>query len=635
MWTTWQLRIMAVAMLLDSIALASDSLPAGIPDQRHIQTGKIIPDLSYSDQPYIVQTDDGAWLCCLTTGASHEGRPGQIVMTQRSLDQGRTWQDQVQIEPPSGPEASYAVMLKVPSGRVYIFYNHNTDNLRRIKADNPPYRSGWCTRVDSQGYFVFKYSDDHGKTWSEERHPIPIRSFEIDRKNAYQGEIQFFWNVGKPFILKGGAYVSLHKVGGFGSGFFTSNEGVLLLSDNLLTETDPDKIHWQTLPDGDIGLRTPPGGGPISAEQSYSLLSDGSIYCVYRSIDGHPVNTYSRDGGHTWESPQYKRYANGRLMKHPRAANFAWRCKNGKYLYWFHNHGGRFIREHPQRRSMAYADRNPAWFCGGIEVDGSGGKMIKWSQPEILLYDDDTYVRMSYPDLVEEGGEYYVTETQKDIARVHRIDFHLLDRLWRQFDLKEVSQKGLVLALDETNGPLPTSTEMPPLPQFVVRDTQRKDMGSKDLRAGFSLDLWFRLKTLQPGQILLDNRTDAGKGFALQTTRKGTIEIVLNDGRTENRWDCDPGLVKASTLHHLVVTVDGGPKIITFVVDGQLCDGSNHRQFGWGRFSPQLRDVNGESTLRILLEKNGKVKGVRIYTRYLLTSEAIGNYRAGLNSLSR
>ena len=103
-----------------------------IPDKRNIKTGAIIPDLTYSDQPYIVKIDDEAWLCCLTTGAGHEGQSGQIVITQRSKDKGNTWEDIVQIEPPSGPEASYAVMLKVPSGRVYIFYNHNTDNTREI-----------------------------------------------------------------------------------------------------------------------------------------------------------------------------------------------------------------------------------------------------------------------------------------------------------------------------------------------------------------------------------------------------------------------------------------------------------------------------------------------------------------------
>lgn len=399
----------------------------------------------------------------------------------------------------------------------------------------------------------------------------------------------------------------------------------------ILKTDDGAWLCCLTLPDGEIGLRTPPGGGPVAAEHSYSLLSDGSIYCVYRTIDGHPVNCYSRDGGHTWEPPQYKRYADGRLMKHPRAANFAWRCSNGKFLYWFHNHGGRFIKEHSQRASNAYNDRNPVWLCGGIETDSPSGKIIRWTQPEILIYDDDPFVRMSYPDLVEESGEYYVTETQKDVARVHRIDPQLLDLLWKQFDLKGIAENGLVLSLDETDGQVPNSAEMPSLRRFVERDRKRKDYGTKDLRTGFSLDVWFQLESLEPGQALLDNRNEAGKGVALVTTEKETIEIVLNDGRTDNRWDCDPGLIEPNTLHHLVVTVDGGPKIITFVVDGKLCDGADHRQFGWGRFSPHLSDVIGANTLRIgpNPEPKGPVKSLRIYDRCLLTSEAIGNYRAG------
>ncbi len=143
--------------------------PAAPRDWRDIRAGFEIPDKTYSDQPYIVKTDDGAWLVCLTTGAGREGQEGQHVITARSTDQGRTWSAPVDVEPPDGPEASYAVMLKVPSGRIYIFYNHNTDNIREVKADDPPYKGGICRRVDSLGYFVFKYSDDHGRSWSAKR----------------------------------------------------------------------------------------------------------------------------------------------------------------------------------------------------------------------------------------------------------------------------------------------------------------------------------------------------------------------------------------------------------------------------------------------------------------------------------
>jgi hypothetical protein len=589
-------------------------------DSRNITTGWEIPTSSYSDQPYIIRTDDGAWLCCVTTGAGEEGAPGQIVTTLRSTDRGRTWSQPVAVEPAGGPEASYAVMLKVPSGRVYIFYNHNSDNIREIPADPCSWLpDGRCKRVDSLGYFVFKFSDDHGRTWSRERCAIPVREMQVDRENPHGGAIRYFWNVGKPFIHDGAAYVSLHKVGRIGDGFFVISEGVLLKSAGLLTERDPARIEWQTLPDGDAGLRTPPGGGSVAEEQSYSVLSDGSFFCVYRSIDGHPVCSYSRDGGHTWSVPEYMRFADGRLIKHPRAANFAWKCRNGKYLYWFHNHGGRFIREHPQRRTNAYEDRNPVWMCGGVEADSPQGKVIRWSQPEIALYDDDPYVRISYPDLVEEAGEYFLTETQKNKARVHRLDPLLLAGLWAQLEGGLHPAKGAVLDYSGPQSGLPATVALPSFPDFTRRDAHRPDYGEEDLRAGFTLDLRLTLDTLAGGQVLLDNRTPEGRGFCLQTTPRGTLELALNDGRSHSAWDCDPDELVPGRAHHVSVIVDGGPKLIYFVIDGRLNDGGDHRQFGWGRFNPHWHGPSGAEQLGIA----PSVSRLRIYPRALRVSEAV------------
>lgn len=604
-------------------------------DWRDIQNGLEIPTEAYSDQPYIIKTGDGAWLCAVTTCAGHEGQGGQHVITMRSHDRGRTWSMPVAVEPASGPEASYAVLLKVPEGcptggRVFIFYNHNSDDVREVIADQPAYPDGLCRRVDSLGHFVFKVSDDDGRTWSKDRYDIPMRTMEIDRQNPYGGELKFFWNVGRPFIYASKTYVSLHKVGGFGEGFFTRSEGVLLCSPNLLTAVDPATIHWQTLPEGDVGLRTPPGGGPVAEEHSYVVLSDGSFYAVYRTIDGHPVETYSRDGGRTWSCPRYKAYADGRLMKHPRAANFVWRCENGNYLYWFHNHGGRFIREHARRRSMAYDDRNPVWLSGGTEADSPEGKVIRWSQPEIVLYDDDPYVRISYPDLVEDGGHYFLTETQKNIARIHEIPADILEGLWHQGDITGIPVAGLVLVTPPPVGEGGArDVPMPALPPFLQRDPHSPDYGTDDLRQGFSIDVWMRLNTLAPGQIILDNRTPAGQGFCLQTAPQGSVEIVVNDGRTENRWTSDPGHLETGRVHHIVTTVDGGPKTITFVIDGLLNDGGDARQFGWGRFSPNLRGANGADIVRIGPTIDGQVISLRLYGRYLHTSEAVANFRAG------
>lgn len=160
-----------------------------------------------------------------------------------------------------------------------------------------------------------------------------------------------------------------------------------------------------------------------------------------------------------------------------------------------HNHGGRFIREHPLRRTMAYEDRNPVWLAGGLEVESPRGKLIRWSQPEIALYDDDPMIRISYPDLVEDGGHYYLTETQKDLARVHQVDSSLLEGLWLQAERRTVPQSGLLLDVANNSN---KSIPLPVLPNFVRRSS-RLDHATEDLRAGLSVELW---ATPQPGAVL-------------------------------------------------------------------------------------------------------------------------------------
>jgi hypothetical protein len=323
---------------------------------------------------------------------------------------------------------------------------------------------------------------------------------------------------------------------------------------------------------------------------------------MYRTVTGHPCHAYSRDGGRTWTPTAYATYTpGGRLFKHPRACPRIWKAGNGKFLFWYHNHGG-----------TDFSQRNPGWLAGGIERNGA----IHWSQPEILLYDPDIEKRISYPDLIEENGRYWVTATQKEIARVHELDPALLEGLWQQGSVKTVSAQGLVLSLgpDALQG---GSADMPRLPN--LREGR-----------GFSIDLWLQMSDLSAGQLLLDARDKAGKGLMLTTTDTGAIQIDLSDGRTRAVWDCDPGILDLNQRHHVVVTVDGGPKIITFLVDGVLCDGGTARQYGWGRFSDALGDVNGSGRLRIAPRFRGELEVLRIYDRYLRTSEAVAHHLAGV-----
>ena len=305
-------------------------------DPRHILNGHIIPSVSYADQPYVIITPDNTWLCVLTTGSGKEGGGGQHIISTISTDFGKSWSEPVEIEPPSGPAASWAMPLLTPFGRVYVFYDYNGDEVLKDK------------RHDMLGWYCYKYSDDYGLTWSEKRYRLPVRVTNIDRNNElkdpdFPGKlIQMFWGIGKPIIVnhKDGhgqyAILGFSKIGRY---LIEKSEGWFFCSDNILTERDPEKIVWNMLPKGENPLSAPEHGD-IQEEQNLVSLANGDLFCMYRTTMGYPVCSYSRDEGLTWSKPERATYTpEGRPIKHPRACPRVWRCKNGKYLFWFHNHG--------------------------------------------------------------------------------------------------------------------------------------------------------------------------------------------------------------------------------------------------------------------------------------------------------
>ena len=591
--------LQAAALPLAAQAPAPNSL-----DARDIRTGSAIPDEGYCDQPYVVILRDGTWLCVMTTGGGVEGEPGQHIVSTRSADWGKTWSPFVDIEPATGPEASWVMPLLTPSGRVYVFYTYNRDNLRSVRSNNEKVGR----RVDTMGSYMFKYSDDGGQAWSATRHEIPMRNMRIDRENDYAGSLRFFWGVGKPIILRdGSALFGFAKVGRWGNpGAMIESQGCFLRSENVLTERNPSKIRWELLPEGDEGLRAPKG--PVSDEANPAELSDGSLYATYRTIDGYLCHAYSRDGGRTWTPPAYATHGPGgspagsRRLKHPRAANFVRRFSNGKFLLWFHNHGGEAVVS--QENWQYYTGRNPGWICGGIERGGH----IHWSEPEILLYDEDPNVRISYPDFIEDRGRFFITETQKTVARVHEIPRRILDAVWSQHETSRLVPPSAMLT---QAGPLPV------LP----------DLASG---GGLSLDLRVRFRELTPGQVLID-----APGLRLETSARFSLKLTLRDGTRTLTAESDagthPGTLGVNRWHNVACIVDGGPKIVSFVVDGIFNDGGPVRDYGWTRFDPAFtRPLSG--SVQLGPGFNGSIELVRLYTRALLTSEAVGNHRAATSA---
>ena len=150
---------------------------------------------------------------------------------------------------------------------------------------------------------------------------------------------------------------------------------------------------------------------------------------------------------------------------------------------------------------------------------------------------------------------------------------------------------------------------------------------------GFTIDLRLELTDLTSGQLLLTAKSGNGKSVELRTGEYGSVEIILKDGNNTDTWSSDPGLIPAYGEHCVSVTVDNGPKIIQFVVDGNVCNGRDFRQYGWGRFNSEMEDFNfsnieiGEE-LSGQLRPQSKITVMRIYKRTLMNTEIIGNHRS-------
>ncbi len=565
---------------------------AGAQDWRNIETGHEIPAEGYADMPLVVTLNDASWLCVLTTGPGREGAPGQSVIATRSTDRGRSWSEPVPIAPKvarHGSESSWAVPLHVPDqgdpefGRVYAFYVTNGDHITEV----PGLEDRDDDRVDMLGWYVYRFSDDAGETWSDATR-IHIPKTEADLNNTFGGKVQMFWGVDEPVVVGSRTLIALTKIR---EHLVTGTEGWLLACDNLTVEPDPTRHTWQLLPMGNTGaveswrgLRSETHFRTTQAEHDLTALeAKGHFIIVNRTDTGAVSISRSAENASTWTEPEPATYPDGSTIRNPRANVKVWKTDDARYLMWFHNHGG-----------TRFEDRNPGWLAGGIERDAK----ILWSQPEIALYADDPATRISYPDLIREGDRYWITETEKDTARVHEIDASLIAGLWAQLDNKA----------DPPSDTIPGRTEV--------------DFNQNE---GFSIAIAFSnydLATLST----LASAGDAEIGWEIRAVRGPSLEIELRSQGQTYTWQSDRVPSVAGKAHHAVVTFDGGPAIVTMTVNGKLHDGAGNRQFGWGRFPRSFPPLS--------LEPSADER-IMIFRRALRTSEAIELYEAFRASLPK
>ncbi len=590
-------------------------------EPRYFSSGTPIFASGYCDQPYVVVLNDEVWLCVFTTGSGHEGAGGQHIVATRSLDEGKTWSKPVDIEPDTGPPASWAMPLVTTFGRVYVFYDYNGDRIDSFPTNGTaPTRK---IRDDMIGWYCYKSSDDGGRTWSQ-RVRLPVRTTACDRGNQWRGKVQVLWGIGKPQQLRGGGMIfGFTKLGRY---MLDDGEGWFFRCDNINTERDPRKLIWKNLPEGEHGLRRPDFGS-VQEEHNLVQLSDGTLYCVYRTTSGFCAFSTSKTGGASWSLPQKLHYATGEVIPNPRACPRLFKCGNGRFLFWFENNHG---------KSFDY--RNPAWLAGGVE-DSHG--TISWSQPEILIYSDDTSYdsgRFSYPDLIEKEGRYWITATNKIEARIFSVEPRLLHGLWAQVDsvlqsrTQPVEPDAQLTARELAGGKISLAkwNRNSQVPGFWI-DPHKRDKS-------LSLQFTVSLESLAPKQILFDARTPDDDGLVVSTSGDKRIQVTLKSTAGSVVWRTDKQFIQPGKEHHITVILDNGPGIIMGLVDGKLCDGDTEDPFGWHRYRdldavrnhrikvnrPDPRSIGPIPLGRVCIAKvDGKhLRRFAIYNRALTVSEA-------------
>lgn len=567
-------------------------------DWRYLPNGNLLHADTYVDQPYVSILDDGTWLCVYTTNSAHEGAKGQHAACRISKDQGKTWGESIRIEEPGTESKSWGMPYKTKYGRVYVFYSYNGDKIHELGARKN-------IREDMLGWYCFKYSDDNGKTWSE-RFRLPMRKSAVDYMNQWKGDVQIFWGVGKPVDVGKGMMFGFSRIGEYMLEF---SEGWFYYCGNINKEKNPNKLKWKLLPEGDHGVRSPAWGG-IQAEHCVVQLDNGDLCTSYRTTQGVPLESYSRDKGKTWSLGVPMKDYLGRNLKNPRANTKIWKSEeNGKYLLWYHNNG-----------EKNFYHRNPAWIASGIEKNG----LIIWSQPELLLYKELGARGMSYPDLIQQNGEYWITQTEKTEARCHKIPSVFLEKLWQQHSISEKTNKGLELNWLAGETSSKSAIDSVGLPKILPVD--KGDGFTATVRLKLNLDM-------AKGTILIDSRDEKGKGFWMETGDYYSVKFSISDGIKTSEWVSDMNILQIRSYMEQEVTViaDFRSKTILFVADGVLSNGGNYRSTGWGRIDEDMKEV---STKWLRIDKRRKtITGIQFFNRPLMVTEAIGNFRAWRKSL--
>jgi hypothetical protein len=235
-----------------------------------------------------------------------------------------------------------------------------------------------------------------------------------------------------------------------------------------------------------------------------------------------------------------------------------------------------------------------------------------------------------YPDWVEfDDGTLANVESNKLAVRYHVVDRRLLHFLRHQPELAAMPTDGLVFdhvasldSPDEMDAPVLADLRAGGGFTMIVQIAS----GASDSRSREALVSALSTVTAALGEEPTDRRVT--KGYEIAVTATGEVELFVTDGFGQTfRHITTIGAdgVNDGAIHVVAFVVDGGPKVVSVVVDEHLDDGGEQLPQGWAFVPSGLGEIGGS---RVQLRSRGRLMQFSLFDRALLISEVIGAARS-------
>ncbi len=335
---------------------------------------------------------DGAHMA-VWTQSTFEGQPNQRIVFSRENDDG-TWTPPAQVAgkpPDADPKspagmASWGFPLVSKSGRITVLYN------RHIGVND--------VFSHTTGLMCGKFSDDAGQSWSEEQ-TIPMPRTRWDNPDPAVPANWIVWQ--KPLRLSEGKHLA-----GFTRWVSPTRRPAAPISvwwahasvvefmrfENLDDDPDPADLEISTFATDGDALQAPLIGHlehSVIQEPAVVPLPDGRLFCIMRTTQGCPYYAVSADAGRTWTTPEPLLQAdNAPRLPHPCSPCPIYRLSDGRFVFFYHNHDGRFQQWGPTDTTW---HRRP--ICVSVGEFRPGARQPVWfSEPRFMM--DNAGVPLGY-----------------------------------------------------------------------------------------------------------------------------------------------------------------------------------------------------------------------------------------------